>query len=641
MRLTVSTKITAGIAAIVLFGVVAMLVIYRSLNVVDRNVQSLARVEQPLILAAYEMEINMNGIGLEVLKYLSTRNRRYRDLAIKDFGDFDEFHASWRKLITSDEEHALDAKISRLYGRFRVLGNTLMRYADEQDSFFQAAANTIEEIDSLIHENLRPTTARLGELPPSSLIKAIASARMEAEISELGFWMANYQRLRNPAFKTEIADKTAQFAEALADLESQRLNRSERRIAQLVRELFDSVNSEIAQVIAIEDRIAGTRDEFVALRVAMDGMLDDRIQPLARQHLDAPREEAEAAAADALLGVRYLIPLFLLAAILVGVLVLRLIMRPLNALRTGTGVVGRGNLDFRLALKGSDEFSDLARHFNHMVGELQATTVSKDLLEASEEKLRQTVDDLRHQINERVRAEVAREDLQAALRRSETMSAMGALVAGVAHEVRNPLFGISATLDAIQARFDDEQHEGYLEALRDQVERLNKLMGDLLEYGKPVTTAMQPAAVSEIIAQAVQSCAPLAAQAGVEVKERHASELPCVNANRDRLVQAFENVLQNAVQNSAAHTVIIIETRYDSRAIVCTVEDGGSGFAPEDLEHVFDPFFSRRRGGTGLGLSIVQRIVTDHGGTVTAANRPAGGAVVTIRLPALQIRRSA
>jgi signal transduction histidine kinase len=107
--------------------------------------------------------------------------------------------------------------------------------------------------------------------------------------------------------------------------------------------------------------------------------------------------------------------------------------------------------------------------------------------------------------------------------------------------------------------------------------------------------------------------------------------------DRSRLRQVFENLIDNAAQHAPAVRNVTIGatlvTRAERRWIECSVEDDGHGFNPADLEKVFEPFFTRRERGTGLGLSIVQRIVEEHGGIVTAANRVEGGAVVTVRLP--------
>ncbi|HEY0512018.1 MAG TPA: ATP-binding protein [Thermoanaerobaculia bacterium] len=225
--------------------------------------------------------------------------------------------------------------------------------------------------------------------------------------------------------------------------------------------------------------------------------------------------------------------------------------------------------------------------------------------------------------------------LQESLRRSETMSAMGALVAGVAHEVRNPLFGISATLDAFESKFKRRtEYRRYVDVLRERVGRLNELMRQLLEYGKPPRLDLAEACPREVMAAAADACAPLAAQAGVAVELEADPGVPRLTIDRGRVVQVLENLLENAIQHSPPGGRVGFRALATEGGVRFAVEDAGPGFRPEDFDRLFEPFFTRRRGGTGLGLSIVQRIAEQHGGRVVAANRPDGGAVMTVTLPA-------
>jgi signal transduction histidine kinase len=112
--------------------------------------------------------------------------------------------------------------------------------------------------------------------------------------------------------------------------------------------------------------------------------------------------------------------------------------------------------------------------------------------------------------------------------------------------------------------------------------------------------------------------------------------LPPVLMDQARLVQALHNLVQNAIQHSSAGAEVVVSAHEEpqGRWIACLVRDSGPGFRDEDIPHVFEPFFTRRRGGTGLGLSLVQSIVEQHGGSVAVANHADGGALVTVRLPA-------
>ncbi len=235
-------------------------------------------------------------------------------------------------------------------------------------------------------------------------------------------------------------------------------------------------------------------------------------------------------------------------------------------------------------------------------------------------------------VTERVHAELA-------LRRSHTMAALGSLVAGVAHEVRNPLFGISSTLDAFEARFDQHDHGQYVRVLREQLERLSVLMNDLLDYARPVTLELVQGRFESVVEASLAACAPLQRKTGVSIETRLEPGLPPLRMDARRITQVLQNLLENAVQHAREAGSVRLEARLahkDGAAWVeCCVEDDGPGFRPDDLPHVFEPFFTRRHGGTGLGLSIVHRIVSDHGGSISADNRPEGGARLTLSLPAL------
>lgn len=228
--------------------------------------------------------------------------------------------------------------------------------------------------------------------------------------------------------------------------------------------------------------------------------------------------------------------------------------------------------------------------------------------------------------------------LQHSLRHHETMAAMGSLLVGVAHEVRNPLFGMTAALDALEARRPDATvGDRHLQMLRDQVGRLTQLMQELLDYGKPRTLELEAVSLGEIIAQAIEATGPVAEERGVRVTMPDGESLPPVQGDRLRLVQVYSNLMLNAIQHSPSGTAVGVRAhvmQQDGRDWVeSVVVDGGPGFAPDDLPHLFEPFFTRRLGGTGLGLALVHRIVQQHGGRVTAANLPDRGAAVHVRLP--------
>ena len=231
-----------------------------------------------------------------------------------------------------------------------------------------------------------------------------------------------------------------------------------------------------------------------------------------------------------------------------------------------------------------------------------------------------------------------RAELEASLRQSEMMSLLGSLVAGVAHEVRNPLFGISSILDAFETRFSDRtEYLRYTNVLRDEIGRLTVLMEELLEYGKPFRGDLYLVSLEEMIARSIRACLPAAEVAGVTLVSKVRESLPRIMIDRRRLSKVFVNLIENAIQHSPAGGVVTIEalkmTDGKQEWLQCAIRDLGAGILEQDLPKIFEPFFSKRRGGTGLGLAIAQRIMEEHGGKLAATNNPEGGACMIASFP--------
>ena len=231
-----------------------------------------------------------------------------------------------------------------------------------------------------------------------------------------------------------------------------------------------------------------------------------------------------------------------------------------------------------------------------------------------------------------------RVELEASLRQSEMMSLLGSLVAGVAHEVRNPLFGISSILDAFETRFSDRtEYQRYTNVLRDEIGRLTLLMEELLEYGKPFRGDLYLVSLEELITRSLRACMPAADVAEVKLGSSIEESLPKIKIDRRRLSKVFVNLIENAIQHSPSGTAVNVEVQKvadgGTEWVQCAIKDSGSGISAEDMSKIFEPFYSKRRGGTGLGLAIAQRIMQEHGGKLIAGNNPEGGACMIARFP--------
>src|SRR6185312_7566953 len=173
-----------------------------------------------------------------------------------------------------------------------------------------------------------------------------------------------------------------------------------------------------------------------------------------------------------------------------------------------------------------------------------------------------------------------RAQLEASLRQSEMMSLLGSLVAGVAHEVRNPLFGISSILDAFETRFSDRtEYLRYTNVLRDEIGRLTLLMEELLEYGKPFRGELYLVSIEEMVARSIRACMPAAEVAQVTLESNVEESLPKVRIDRRRLSKVFVNLVENAIQHSPAGGTVSVEARkvVDGKQewVECAVRDVG------------------------------------------------------------------
>jgi signal transduction histidine kinase len=218
------------------------------------------------------------------------------------------------------------------------------------------------------------------------------------------------------------------------------------------------------------------------------------------------------------------------------------------------------------------------------------------------------------------------------------MSAMGALVAGVAHEVRNPLFAISATLDAFEARFGESVgFQKYHQVLRGELARLTSFMQDLLNYGKPTSLDLSMGNLEEPLRSALKFCEHIANEKSIHIQVDNLSKNHVLVLDKGKMSQVFHNLIENSIYFSPKNSTISIEIssikEKENHWISCSIKDSGPGFLPEDLQKLFVPFFSRRRGGTGLGLCIAQKFIEEHKGSIKIQNHPEDGAFVLIRLP--------
>lgn len=228
---------------------------------------------------------------------------------------------------------------------------------------------------------------------------------------------------------------------------------------------------------------------------------------------------------------------------------------------------------------------------------------------------------------------------QASLRRSERLAALGQLTAGLAHELRNPLGTIKAsaemlTKEAIKSRPDVmSEMAGYIGS---EVDRMSGLVSSFLDFARPLQLRAVTAELRPVIEEAVKTQAELAAQSAVNVAIEVSGEPLTFPFDPDLLRVALSNLLQNAIQASAPNQTIQIKVADAGKDMMIFITDRGTGIPKEQLETIFNPFFTTKSQGVGLGLAIVSKIVDEHHGRITVFSEVGKGTTFEIALPKTQ-----
>lgn len=236
---------------------------------------------------------------------------------------------------------------------------------------------------------------------------------------------------------------------------------------------------------------------------------------------------------------------------------------------------------------------------------------------------------VRRQAREQIR-------MQLELRRSERLAALGKLLAGVAHEIRNPLAGIRSTAQLWQRGLSPGPDS--VADVVAEVDRLETIVARLLQFSKADVQDLRPGDLNLVIAEAARLARPQAASQGIAVELDLDPNLPPTAIDAHALLQVIRNLTSNSLQAMPESGRLRLSTRFDpSRpAVEARVTDTGPGLSPEAREHLFEPFFTTRRDGTGLGLAIAREIALGHGGDLRVEDTDGpGGATFVLTLPVL------
>lgn len=294
------------------------------------------------------------------------------------------------------------------------------------------------------------------------------------------------------------------------------------------------------------------------------------------------------------------------------------IFQPIRKLHQGARRVAQGDFDYRVQLSSRDEMAELAEAFNQMTGRFQEVAGNLD-----------------RQVQERSRQLV----------RSERLAGVGFLAAGVAHEINNPLSAIAMAAESLEGRIvellgnlpdaEADVVRQYLQMIQNESFRCKQITERLLDFSRGRDAARESTDLVRLVSEVVAMVQYLSKYR--EKRIEFARTAPCyAEVNGPEIKQVVLNLVANGLESMDRGGTLKIDFSEQTDHVIIQFTDEGCGMTPEVLENMFEPFFTRKQSGqgTGLGLSISHRIISQHGGTLSANSPgPGKGSVFTVRLP--------
>jgi two-component system sensor histidine kinase HydH len=233
--------------------------------------------------------------------------------------------------------------------------------------------------------------------------------------------------------------------------------------------------------------------------------------------------------------------------------------------------------------------------------------------------------------------DVTREiEMEEQFRRMGELAALGQLAASIAHELRNPLSSIKGAAQYLQKEYEDHPPiVEFLGIITEEVDGLNKLTTEFLEFARPIQLELEPTNINDVVEKTLQLMSVHIAENNATVKDKLSADISEIQADQKQIEQVLRNMILNAIQAMPSGGELTIETRRAaSGGVELWVQDTGAGISQENLERIFLPFFTTKARGTGLGLSVVRKIVENHGGRVIVRSDAGKGCSFGVILPA-------
>jgi signal transduction histidine kinase len=281
--------------------------------------------------------------------------------------------------------------------------------------------------------------------------------------------------------------------------------------------------------------------------------------------------------------------------IVVYLAVRKLVLSPLRKLQQGVEAIGKGDLEQHVMIESGDEFQEAANSFN---------AVAVRLKESQDKVLDR-----------------------------ERFAAIGRVVAGVAHEIRNPLFGISAIGQIFERDLKDPAQHELSRALLVETRRLNQLVEELLIYGHPLKLKLEETDLHVLWEEVRDTHRDDLARRNITVKGNFGVQRPLVTGDPHQIRRVITHLLKNAMESMPVGGSIEIAVQIEEKHILFRMRDRGVGIPRDKLDRAFEPFYSTKPKGTGLGLAICRKILQDHGGDITIESEEGKGTTATITIP--------
>jgi two-component system NtrC family sensor kinase len=313
----------------------------------------------------------------------------------------------------------------------------------------------------------------------------------------------------------------------------------------------------------------------------------------------------------------------IIIGLMITIMTLRFVGKPVRHLLKQTELIAEGNLDIKVPVISHDELGELSDAVNHMTVKLKK----------AHEELTGWGLSLEHKVEERTR-EI--KQIEAQLYRSEKLASIGKLVAGIAHEINNPLTGVLLYASIIQ---NDSRiapvFRADLDLIISETRRCADIVKRLLEFSRETSARKVSFFMDELLDKSLSLISQQSCFHDISICRNYTQSLPPVIADPDQIEQVFINLFMNACQAMAGEGTLTIRTLFstDTDYVCAEIRDTGCGISEENLNKIFDPFFTTKEEGTGLGLSISYGIVESNNGKIEVTSKDGEGTVFIVKLP--------